>query len=90
MDDLRTAKELLRPGDYMVVADLRSAYHHLRLNPQEYELMGIEITNDEGNLEWYKYAVLPFWLGPAAHYLTRLIKPIICLLYTSPSPRDRG
>ena len=43
IDDLRTAKELIRQGDFMVVFDLKSAYHHVRMHPDEYDLSLIHI-----------------------------------------------
>ena len=60
--------------------DLKSAYHHLRMHPDDYDLLGFELKDKEGAPIWYAFVVLPFGLGPAAHILTRLTKPVIAKL----------
>ena len=93
LDDLRVLMEVIQRRDYMVVADLTSAYHNLRVHPDDYELYGFEVEQSDGTVKWYIYVVLPFGLGPVAWILTRMTKPLMtmaskhgiraCLLYTS-------
>ncbi len=35
-------------GDYQVVFDLKSAFHHIRLHPSVYDLMGFQVKQPDG------------------------------------------
>ena len=78
LDDIKVATEMITGGEFMVVSDLRSAYHNVRVNPDDYELYGFKFEVD-GSIQWFCFVVLPFGLSLAAHVITRLTKPLIAL-----------
>jgi hypothetical protein len=68
-------------GDYQSVFDISKAYHHLRLAPESYELVGFCIMDKEGKERFYHYVVVVFGLGPAGQALGRVMRPILTYLY---------
>jgi hypothetical protein len=50
------------PGDFQSVYDISKAYHHLRLHPDSYELVGFCVVDDEGKERFYHYVVVVFGL----------------------------
>jgi hypothetical protein len=49
MTTLQDAIDSTRKGDFQVVFDLKSAFHHVRLHAGSYELMGFKVV-DKGPL----------------------------------------
>jgi hypothetical protein len=68
-------------GDYQSVFDISKAYHHLRLAPELYELVGFCVMDKEGKEGYYQYVVVVFGLGPAGQALGRVMRPILTYLY---------
>jgi hypothetical protein len=64
------------PGDFQSVYDISKAYHHLRLHPDSYELVGFCVVDEEGKERFYHYVVV-VGLGPAGHLLGRMMRPIL-------------
>jgi tRNA(Phe) wybutosine-synthesizing methylase Tyw3 len=65
------------PGDFQSVYDISKAYHHLRLHPDSYELVGFCVVDEEGKECFYHYVVVVFGLGPAGQLLGRMMRPIL-------------
>jgi hypothetical protein len=42
------------PGDYQRTFDIKSAYHHLRLAPESYDLVGFCVENKQGVEEYHR------------------------------------
>jgi hypothetical protein len=61
-------------GDYQVVFDLKSAFHHIRLHPSVYELMGLKVKQPDGSVKYYCFVVLVFGLKVAAQILGRVFE----------------
>jgi hypothetical protein len=40
-------------GDYQSVFDILKAYHHLRLHPSSYELVGFYVQDEDGKERFY-------------------------------------
>jgi hypothetical protein len=59
------------PLDYQSTFDIKSAYHHLGLAPESYDLVGFCVENKQGVEEYYHYVVVVFGLGPAGQALGR-------------------
>jgi hypothetical protein len=57
------------PGDYQSTFDIKSEYHHLRLAPESYDLVGFCVENEQGVEEYYHYVVVVFGLGPSGQAL---------------------
>jgi hypothetical protein len=67
-------------GDYQSVFDISKAYHHLRLHPSPYELVGFCVQDVDGKERLYHYVVVVFGLGPAGQALGRVMRPIMVYL----------
>jgi hypothetical protein len=67
-------------GDYQSVFDISKAYHHLRLHPSSYKLVGFCVQDEDGKERFYHYVVLVFGLGPAGQALGRVMRPILIYL----------
>jgi hypothetical protein len=83
MSRFQDALALATQGDYQNVFDISKAYHHIRLNPESYELVGFCVTSEAGVEEYYHYVVVVFGLGPAGQALSRVIRPILIFLNIS-------
>jgi hypothetical protein len=81
MSRFQDALALSTQGDYENVFDISKAYHHIRLNPESYELVGFCVMSEAGVEEYYHYVVVVFGLGPAGQALSRVIRPILIFLY---------
>jgi hypothetical protein len=49
-------------GDYQSLFDISKAYHHLRLHPSSYELVGFCVQDEDGKERFYHYVVVVFGL----------------------------
>jgi hypothetical protein len=67
-------------GDYQSLFDISKAYHHLRLHPSSYELVGFCVQDEDGKERFYHYVVVVFGLGPAGQALGRVMRPILIYL----------
>jgi hypothetical protein len=66
------------PGDFQSVYNISKAYHHLRLHPDSYELVGFCVVDEEGKERYYYYyVVVVFVLGPAGQLLGWMMRPIL-------------
>jgi hypothetical protein len=65
------------PGDFQSVYDITKAYHHLRLHPDSYQLVGFCVEEESGKEHFYHYVVVVFGLGPAGQLLGRVMRPIL-------------
>jgi hypothetical protein len=86
MTTLQDAINSTRKGDFQVVFDLKSAFHHIRLHTSIYELMGFKVTDKEGAVRYYCYVVLVFGFKVAAQVLGRVLKPVISFLIQNGIP----
>jgi hypothetical protein len=64
-------------GDYSSVFDISKAYHHIRLHPSSYELVGFCVQDEDGKERFYHYVVVVFGLGPSGQALGRVMQPIM-------------
>jgi ActR/RegA family two-component response regulator len=57
MTTLQDAINSTRKGDFQVVFDLKSAFHHVRLHVESYELMRFKVVDKKGititSLSWF-------------------------------------
>jgi hypothetical protein len=66
MTTLQDAIDSTRKGDFQVVFDLKSAFHHIRLHASSYELMGFKVIDEKGIITYHCYVVLVFGFKVAA------------------------
>jgi hypothetical protein len=86
MTTLQDAINSTRKGDFQVVFDLKSAFHHVRLHADSYKLMGLKVVDTEGVTRYYVYVVLVFRFKSAAQVLGRVLKPVIIFLIQNGIP----
>jgi hypothetical protein len=86
MTTFQDAINSTRKGDFQVVFDLKSAFHHIRLHTSIYELMGFMVTYKEGAVTYYCYVVLVFGFKVAPQVLGRVLKPVISFLIQNRIP----
>jgi hypothetical protein len=67
-------------GDYPSVFNISKAYHHLRLHPSSYELVGFCVQDEDGMERFFHYVVVVFGLGPAGQALGSVMRPILIYL----------
>ena len=75
MESIRTAKGLLRKGDWMIKLDLKNAYLSV---PLYYHHRKFVAFRWRGRL--WRFASLPFGLSSAPFIFTKLMKPIVATL----------
>jgi hypothetical protein len=86
MTTLQDAINSTRKGDFQVVFDLKSAFHHARLHADSYKLMGFKVVDKEGVTRYYVYVVLVFGFKKTAQVLGRVLKPVIIFLIQNGIP----
>jgi hypothetical protein len=67
-------------GDFPSVFDISKAYHHIRLSPESYDLVGFCVPDKDRKERFYYYVVVVFGLGPAGQLLGRVMKPLLVYL----------
>ena len=77
---LEKALKLLLPGDFQATFDLKSAFHHVLIHPDDRKYLGFSIPGPSGQDRFFVFRVLPFGLASAVQLLARLTKPICIFL----------
>jgi hypothetical protein len=86
MTTLQDAINSTRKGDFQVVFYLKSAFHHVMLHADSYELMGFKVVDKGGIAMYYCYVVLVFGFKIAAQVLGRVLKPVKSFLIQNGIP----
>jgi hypothetical protein len=71
------AKEVLKPGYFMVSFDLKSGYHHVDIFKDHQKFLAFSWTYSDGSTKYFQFTVLPFGLSSAPYIFTKLLKPIV-------------
>lgn len=72
MENLRTIKKAIQPGDWLVSIDLKDAYMHIPVHPAHRKYLRFNIAGQS-----YQFRVLPFGLASAPRVFTKTIAPIV-------------
>jgi hypothetical protein len=80
MSKFQEALVMTSPGDFQSVFDMSKAYHHLRLAPESYELVGYCVPDEKGVDKYYHFVIVVFGLAPAGQLLGRIMRPILVFL----------
>lgn len=75
------ALELTHQGDFQIKYDLKSAYHHIRMVPQQTKYLGAAFEKEDGELQYFVFLYLAFGVASAVHCITKLFKPINAYLH---------
>ena len=67
-EDLQTVSQLLQKGDWMIVVDVKGAYHHIPMHEGSRKLMGFRYRGKN-----YRYAVAPMGLSPSPRWWTNIL-----------------
>ena len=77
-EDLDKLESIFRQGDYCTTMDLRSAYHHIRINPDMQQYFGFQIFDyDLCKFRFFQFCCMPFGFSPAGYLLSRVTNPIM-------------
>jgi hypothetical protein len=68
------------PGEFQSVFNILKAYHHLRLAPESYELVGFCVPDKKGIDRCYHFVVVVFGLATAGQLLGRIMRTILIFL----------
>ena len=74
-EDIRTLRDIVQPGDYMISADIKSGYHHIPVNSHFSRYLGKRWRN-----QTYVWNRLPFGLNVSAYYFVKTVRAIIAHL----------
>ena len=70
------AAQMLDKGDFFIIFDLKSGYHHVDIHPDYWQYLGFS-WNKEGGRKFYVFTVLPFGLASACYVFTKLLRPLV-------------
>ena len=77
MENLRSIKRAVKPGDWLVSIDLQDAYMHIPIHPDFRKFLRFKIAG-----KVYQFKVLPFGLASAPRVFTKLMAPVVALART--------
>ena len=80
LPSLDKAIKMLLPGDFQATFDLKSAFHHVLIHPDDRQYLGFSIPSPSGRDRFFVFRVLPFGLATAVQLLARMTKPICIFL----------
>ena len=70
-EDIRTAANLFKHGDWFIKFDYVSGYHHVEIFPEHTNFLGCSwIVN--GTLKFFKFIVLPFGLSTGPYVFSKI------------------
>ena len=75
MESVRSVKNLVQPGDWLIKLDLKDAYLAVPIAPQNQRFLQFQW---QGIRWWFK--VLPFGLSSAPYTFTKIMKPVVACL----------
>ena len=75
MESVRSVKNLVQPGDWLIKLDLKDAYLAVPIAPQHYHFLQFQWQG----VRW-QFKVLPFGLSSAPYTFTKIMKPVVACL----------
>ena len=64
-EDIKTAIQMIEKGDYAIIFDLKSGYHHIDIHADYWQYLGFSWKGENGVIVYYMFRVLPFVLATA-------------------------
>ena len=74
IESTRDALQVVNKGDWAFSFDLKSAYHQIPIHDAYHKYLGFKILKENGEVEHYCYAVMPFGWNDACRVLTKVLK----------------
>ena len=76
-EDIKVALAYLQKGYYQIKFDLTSAYHFIEIFKPHTDYLGFSWIDKNGQVQYYKFLVLPFGLSSACYVFTKLTRPLV-------------
>ena len=76
LSHLQKALEITKEGDFQIVYDLTSAFHHIKIHDKQTQYLGASFVTEENEKIYFIFLYLPFGLGTAVHCITKMFKPL--------------
>ena len=73
LEDLRTASQIYRKGDFLVTFDLKSGYHHIPISKSYWRFLGFSVGSGQTK-RFFVFTVLPFGLATAPWVFTKVTR----------------
>ena len=75
-EDIRTAANLFKRGDWFIKFDYVSGYHHVEIYPEHTNFLGCSwIVN--GTRKFFKFTVLPFGLSTGPYVFSKIQRALV-------------
>ena len=74
-EDIETVKNCVKPGDYMITADLKNGFFHVPVNINQRDYLGFKFNN-----QYYRWTVLPFGHCCSPYFFNKVLRPVITYL----------
>ena len=81
-EDIRIAEEMFEKGSFLFTYDLKSAYHHIMINPMFRTYLGLAWESN-GETKYYVFNCLPFGIGVASHIFSKTLRHVVKYLRSS-------
>ncbi len=75
IEGLQTLKDLIKPGDWLAMVDLKDAYFVISIDPSYRKYLRFVVDN-----QTYQFNCLPFGLAAAPWVFTKTLKPVAATL----------
>ena len=72
MEDIRTAAQIYKKGDYLITFDLKSGYHHVSIHKDHWKLLAFQ-----WNGKVYAFTVLPFGCSASPWCFTKVTRVLV-------------
>ena len=74
-EDIETVKNCVKPGDYMITADLKNGFFHVPVNVNHRDYLGFKFGH-----QYYRWTVLPFGHCCSPYFFNKVLRPVITYL----------
>ena len=81
-EDIRIAEEMFEKGSFLFRYDLKSAYHHIMINPIFSTYLGLACVFN-GETKCYVFNCLPFGISVASHIFSKTLRHVVKFLRSS-------
>ena len=72
-----TLAKYLPSSTHLFGFDLKAGYHHVQVNPIQWELLGFSYSDHKGVRRYFVFKVLPFGLTSAGYIFTKVLRVLI-------------
>ena len=77
IEGAETLMKYLPGASYLFGFDFKAGYHHIRINPTQWKLLGFSYTDHTECTRYFHFCVLPFGLSSAGFIFTKILRVLI-------------